>query len=193
MHNIEHYTYSEAVDKKRVQRELDEFVAHEDWQEGASGLPAPIRWVENPVYESYEAAYRAIEDADKGKWYNQMAVRFKDYPRVTKSKELAAISERIKKQDEAVKKIVADASVKNRTSEFIGCPKCGSSLKRELLSGEACPLCRADLRSKTNIERIAKAKAKSAELGALYRETETKLERKQKPTVKWLVKIEYHT
>lgn len=38
-HNIHYATYRENVNKKIVQNEWDEYAAHEDWQEGCSGLP----------------------------------------------------------------------------------------------------------------------------------------------------------
>ena len=192
-HNIEYYVYGEKVDKKRVQAELDNYVAHADWGEGASGLPNPIRWEDYRVYEDRETAEKAIEDADKKRWYNCMAVKFKEYAPVKQSKAISEIAERVKKATENYQKIVNDARVQNRTSTFIGCPKCGSQLKRELIQGQFCPLCRTDLRSNTNIERIKNADQKIKELQKKHRDMVLAEEKKGKPTVKWLVKIEYHT
>lgn len=56
-HNIKYFEYKEDVDRRKVQAELDNYVAHEDWQEGCSGLSSPIRWIEScGVLGSYEDA-----------------------------------------------------------------------------------------------------------------------------------------
>ena len=76
MHNICHYVYDENVDRNRVQKSLDEFVAMADWQEGCKGLDKPIRWLDSKgVYPDENAALRAVDQFDRG-WYDQLAVRF---------------------------------------------------------------------------------------------------------------------
>lgn len=83
-HNIKHLTYKEDVDRKKVQANLDNYVAHEDWEEGCSGLNSPIRWIENcGVLNSYDEALAYINSHDKG-WYDSLAVRFKDCDGKTK-------------------------------------------------------------------------------------------------------------
>ena len=42
-HNIKYFEYKEDVDRRKVEAQLDNYVAHEDWQEGCSGLNSPIR------------------------------------------------------------------------------------------------------------------------------------------------------
>lgn len=193
MHNIEFYEYPQNVNRGKVQKELDNLVAHVDWQEGAKGLPNPIQWVERTIYDDRDAAEKAIEIADKNRWYNCMAVLFKEYPRPKPSKELIDLRERIKKIRDAYSKLNDEVSIQNRKSEFIGCPNCGSSLRREKLTGQNCPLCRTDLRSKTSLERLAKAKQKIMDMEVQIIKKEKEIERKGKPVVKWLVKIEFHT
>ena len=46
-HNIHYATYPENINKQVVQYEWDEYAAHEDWQEGCSGLPGKIRWIDH--------------------------------------------------------------------------------------------------------------------------------------------------
>ena len=199
-HNIHTETYPLNVNKRAVQAHMDEIVIHEDWQEGASGTPTDIRWLDR-TFETLEDAENFIEEEDKRIWYNCMAVKYKSIPEeaVRKSKPTkkeADLTSAINAQSENIKKIIAQASIQNRTSEYIGCEECGSKLKRVLLRSEYCPLCRADLRSKTNIERINNAQKKLDELKKRCKaETDKRLAAlaKIKHEVRWLVKIEYHT
>lgn len=40
-HQIYYQTYSEKVNKQQVQHYWDNYAAHEDWQEGCTGLSEP--------------------------------------------------------------------------------------------------------------------------------------------------------
>ena len=51
-----------------------------------------------------------------------------------------------------------------RTSEFIGCQKCGSKLKRIYLKSTYCPLCGEDLRSKTVQDTLQRYRIRIKEL-----------------------------
>ena len=189
MHNIIHRSYPENVNKASVQKELDHLAAMEDWQEGCSGLGSPIRWIDVTLAD-YDHALQYIEDHDNG-WYDQLAVKYKDYPRSTKmSKAMADLRTRFDAAVASKNKIAQDGSIKNRTSEYIGCPKCGSKLKASYLRGESCPLCRADLRSPTTLDRLNKAQQRMEEL---QRKMEEQHKKETKPVVRWLVKAEYHT
>ena len=188
-HNIRYEDYKLDVDKKKVQASWDEYVQHEDWQEGASGLPMPIRWVDS-IFESYDDARKYIEREDERTWYNCMAVKYKEYKRNPNSKAILDLDKRIKDQYDNIEKIKKEASIKNRTSKYIGCPACGSSLSSEHLHGEKCPLCGNDLRSPTNLNRIANANRKYNDL--LTKRAE-QIKKDNKPEIRWLVKIEYHT
>lgn len=57
-HEIRYADYAENVNPKKVQDDWNNYVAHEDWQEGASGA-SPIRWI-NQTCDSYEAAENFI-------------------------------------------------------------------------------------------------------------------------------------
>ena len=129
-HNIMHEDYPLNVDKNRVQESWDEYVRHADWGEGASGLPNPIRWIDR-TFDNYEAARAFIEKEDEHHWYNCMAVKYKavkyDSLRQSKrSKKEEELTAAIKAQMDNLNKIEKAASIQNRTSEYIGCEKCGS-------------------------------------------------------------------
>lgn len=56
-HNIKYFEYSEDVNRKKAEANINLYVAHEDYQEGCSGLASPIRWIEScGVLGSYEEA-----------------------------------------------------------------------------------------------------------------------------------------
>ena len=76
MHNIKFSSYHCSVSKKQIEKRLDAFVAREDYMEGATGLPSPIRWITNVVCSNETEATEYIQAHDKG-WYDCLAVRYK--------------------------------------------------------------------------------------------------------------------
>lgn len=74
-HNICHFDYHCSNSQKKVERDLDNFVAHEDWQEGATGLPQPIIWIDR-VFPNRDEALGYIKSNDRG-WYDCLAVKYK--------------------------------------------------------------------------------------------------------------------
>ena len=61
-------------------------------------------------------------------------------------------------------KYIEDHSVKTFSAKNIGCKKCGSSLAKEYLKSDVCPLCGTDLRSQSTIDGENQMKAKIDEL-----------------------------
>lgn len=74
-HNTKHLDYHCSVSQKQVQKKLDYYVATEDYQEGASGLPQPIRWI-NHLCKNRDEAMEYIESHDRC-WYDCLAVQYK--------------------------------------------------------------------------------------------------------------------
>ena len=187
-HNIEHFTYPEKVDKKKVQKELDHYAAMEDWQKGCTGLYHDIRWLNGQIYANYDEAEKAIEKFDRGN-YDQLAVRFYHYtpPRDEKvdalKKKVLAAGDEYRKRDFAV-------YPKTVSAAMIGCKKCGSRLAREYLNTNFCPVCRTDMRPEYILKSIEAAKNKMLRAEKEVSEYYTK---KGKKEIQWLVKIEYHT
>ena len=191
MHNIEHYTYDENINRDYVQRELDHHAAMEAYQEGAKGLDKKIRWLENlPVCAGIDEAEEVIKRNDKG-WYDQLAVRYYEpVPSAKPTKTLQALKERVNKSYNRFSVLDHAVYPQSVSSESVGCKRCGSRLSKKYLNQNFCPLCRADLRPKTKLDAIRAAKEKwnQAE-GALKDYIAAHSEKR----VKWLVKIEYHT
>ena len=100
MHNIEYSSYPLNVNRKEVKRQWDEVVSHEDWREGASSLPNPIRWIEDGISNSYDEAEERIKKIDNG-WYDQIAVKYKNY-KPCKTKKYEKLRERFAEAIKAV-------------------------------------------------------------------------------------------
>ncbi len=133
-HNIRYETYKENCNRKAVQQTWDSFVSHEDYQEGATRLDPPIRWIEAPILDSYEEAKEFIRKNDKG-WYDSLAVRFRDYGRDANKpsrrteylhKKLTTLQHKLQSREEKL-------FCENRTAEFVSCPHCHSKLARKYL------------------------------------------------------------
>lgn len=192
-HNIKYADYPENCNKAKVEKDWNTYVAHEDWQEGASGLPSPIRWIDQ-VCDSYEDAHRYIEEHDKG-WYDQLAVKYRHYPTLVKTKKLLDLEQR----STALSKKLYDEECKVRTKEmksaYVSCKKCGSKLSTEFLNSNFCPLCHNDLRSPTTLNSIKRLKeqAKAVKKAADEEYRKCCEKQKKKAEIRWLVKVEYHT
>lgn len=190
-HNIEYYDYPETDGKKEIEAELASYVQHETWQEG--GSMSPIRWLKQSPLPDRDAAEQFIKRHDKG-WYDCLAVRYKE-PVMTQ-----AIRAAQKAEAAAWKKwrdLDNEVYVTTLTSEFISCKACKSRLNRKMLAipkigilGNACPVCHAELRPKSTLERIDRAK-KAAEKASEH--TNEVARKNKKQNVRWLVKVEYHT
>lgn len=196
-HVIEHRSYPENVDRAKVEAEWNYYVSMECWQEGSSGLANPIRWLgERPehICDSYEEAEEYLSKHDKG-WYDQLAVRYRDTVITDAPKSIIELRKRIANEQAKLTSYADAHSVLTFKAEYIGCPVCGSKLSRKHLSGNICPLCRAELRSKTTIETIDRYRSKIKKLQADLAAEETRLQQKMAKTakIKWLVKIEYHS
>ena len=186
MHNIEYYTYPEKSDKRKIYRDLNDYVEYETRHEGGSSLEN-IRW-NDFVCSSYDDANDGIKNHDRG-WYDQLAVKYMS-PVEQKSKKLDELDSKIKEAYEVYAKRNAVVYPKTRKSEFIGCGNYKSRLATRHLTGNFCPVCRADLRPETTLESIAAAKNKwenAKDNRANYVNNHSKKE------INWLVKIEYHT
>ena len=193
MHNVKYGVYKENVNKKQVQDYWDEYAAREDWGEGCSGLNQNIRWIDY-ICEDYDAAYEYIEDHDKG-WYDQLAVKFKEYPDIKYSKKYETLMNRLGEVQKKFNALESKVHYAEVAAKFIGCKKCGSKISSAYIKSNYCPVCKEDLRPATTLETLKKYQEKISQLKKEIKEEEKKLQKKmeKQATIKWLVKIEYHT
>ena len=185
-HNIYYITCDENANRAAI---MDDIAEHA--KRDGDGYSSRFTWHDKiPPYESREKAEEAIKMLDRG-WYDDHAVRFYDYSKAEKTAKMAEYEAKVIELWEGQKKYRAEHSVHTFQAAYIGCPKCGSKLSREYLRGENCPLCRADLRSKTTLDKLKWYDDKIAD----YRNRieEEKRKQKKKAVVKWLIKYEYHS
>lgn len=186
-HIIGYLTYNENVSKTSVTEDIIERAR----RDGDSGYTATIIWHDNiPPFDTEEQAREFIKAHDNG-WYDDHAVRFKDYSKAVKTAKIAEYEAKVIELWEGKKKYEKEHSVHNFQAKYIGCEICGSKLSKSHLTGERCPLCRADLRSKTTLEKIKWYEDKIAD----YRKRieAEKMKQKKNAKIMWLVKYEFHT
>ena len=80
------------------------------------------------------------------------------------TEEINQMAAKLADMESRLVKYIEDHSVKTFSAKNIGCKKCGSSLAKEYLKSDICPLCGADLRSQTTIDGENQMKAKIDEL-----------------------------
>ena len=104
------------------------------------------------------------EDAEKivGSFYIT-AISYRG--EVEDTEEIKSLRIKVNEMKDRIKKFAEENSVKTFASKTIGCKKCGSSLAKDYLKSDVCPLCGNDLRSTTTIERenVLKQKAELME------------------------------
>lgn len=185
-HIINHTVYKENVDKKNVQAEWDDTAAHDDWEEGCSGLAQDIRWISH-VCDCYDDAVAFIKSSDKG-WYDQLAVKFK---KIKNTASLDKANERYtrlaKEYDTMLKNITSLTDVK---ASLLSCRHCNSKIAVSYIKDYRCPVCGEDLRSPTYKDRLTAKKTAVDKAKKLVREEEKKAS--VHGEVCWLVKTEYH-
>ena len=74
-HTIQHYDYPGNADTKKVEQELENYVAKRCFQEG--GHLSKIRWIDSEPCANEDEARIKIEHLDKG-WYDCIAVKYYD-------------------------------------------------------------------------------------------------------------------
>ena len=185
MHNIHYAIYDEKVNRKIVMADIVEHA-----EQDGDGYSSRFTWHDNTKpFESYEKAKAFIDAVDRH-WYDDHAVRFMDYSHV-KSAKVDEYEAKIKELTKAYMEYKKEHSVKTFQAEFIGCKKCGSRLSKQHLRDDQCPLCHADLRSQTTLDKI---KWYQEKIQDYHNRIETeKQKQKSKAKIKWLVKYEYHS
>lgn len=153
-----------------------------------------IRFFDHKIYKDLDEAHDAISEKDNG-WYDQLAVKYYSYEKVNETKTITNLKNRINQKEKELCEYKDKNSVTNRKSTYIGCPNCGSKLKREHMDKfryNTCPLCGSDLSSNTVKKSIINKKENISKMRKKLAKDIKANNQKGKKTVKWLVKIEYH-
>lgn len=193
-HNVDYASFDEKVNRREVQEWGNERAYHAGWEEGATGLISPIRWLENVVCEDYDKAHEYIKRVDKG-WYDQIAVKYRECTIIKSTATLTNLQTRLANEKQKKVDYEKAHSVMAFKAEYVGCPNCGSKIKKSFLRVNSCPVCRAEMRSKTTMETLARYDANIRDLEKQIKAEERKLQEKnlKMSKIKWLVKIEYHS
>lgn len=153
----------------------------------------PLKLLNDDIYDDREAAEERLSDlyGKYGRHYNY-GVRFYDYSGLSGSKKVNEIFRKIHDTREKMIEYNKSHTVRDFKAEYIGCPSCGSKLKRELLRSDLCPLCHTDMRSKTVLDNIARYNSKIKDLERQSRVLQKAEEKKNasKRKVKWLIHAE---
>ena len=189
-HNIEHYSYREGSDLKKIVAGIDEHVRHATYREGGHGLISPIRFVDK-VMADYEEAMDYIKQNDRGN-YDQLAVKYRKLPQGKTSKKIEDLKEKIKAVRQEYIALNSEIPAKSFKAEYIGCRHCGSKINRTYIKSNSCPICHGDMRSETTMKKLESLRAKIEKLSADLQIEERKLAEKF-GEIYWLIKIEYHT
>lgn len=190
MSEIRRLTFDVKTSKKEIEKNCNDIAVRCGEYHGK--LNGKINWYDNRLFKNINEAHNFIDNVAGN--YDQVAVKYLQYPNnLEPSKKMISLKERfdaeLDKQEEYAKK----HSVKTFKASYVGCPKCGSKLNKDLLKSEKCPLCNTDLRSKTTLETLAKYTANANYLQKQYKEEEKKNQEKyiKKAVEKWLVRIEF--
>lgn len=191
MHAKRFFEYYENVDRKIVQNKLNQIAASEtDYpEEDGVDILSPITWYDNVVCENKDSARDLICEIDTG-WYDQIAVKYKEYVPDKKTKALINKEKQVETLSNELYELDHKQYFKNHKSKRITCKKCDSAINKDYIKRHWCPLCGNDLRSKTEIDKVEKKKEKLSNLKKQIKKME--LKNSKKYNVKWLVKIEYH-
>ena len=193
MHELRYLVEKENCNKDAVLTKASKIAdKHGDYE----GQVHSIRWIDRTICDNEDAAREYIRNNDKG-WYDNLAVRFYDYSAVNakKPKKIETLEERVATQRKRLYEIESVPYAKTLTStEYVGCKHCGSKIATKYLRGNHCPVCGADMRPKTTLDRIESTKARIAETEKELNAEMLTWQKKQrdKAQIKWLVKIEYH-
>lgn len=139
--------------------------------------------------DGYDNAMKKIDDLYKeyGR-RNNYGIRYMDYGKVKPTKKMEDMKRQIGELEQKSAAYATEHSVLAFKAEFVGCPCCGSKLKRERLKTDKCPLCGTDMRSKTTIETLNGYRSKIRELEKRIRTEENK--QKGRAEMRWMVHAE---
>lgn len=150
---------------------------------------------DNVICDSWDDAVKWIDDHDKG-FYDDHAVRYRKNTTATAA--MRNKNEQINRIRESYNSFLESAKLKNRKSEYITCPECGSKINIPALvkyCGEnmnSCPLCGTSLWSKSTKERNHSFLQRIEKAEREYKELEAKNNKKSSKELGWCVKVEVH-
>lgn len=144
----------------------------------------------HPICKDFEEAVEVCDKYSAGGFYSDYAVRFYDTDAVKESKKVENLKARISELRIKQSEYGNTHSVKLQKAAKIGCKKCGSSIAKNYLKSERCPVCGNDLRAEYILERLRKF---DADINKIEKDIRVEKQKQaSKAPVKWCVKVSVH-
>lgn len=186
------------MDKKKIQQKCDVYGDHNcaleerGWIMGL-GLGSYVNFT-NQVFDSYDEAADYLYTTTGN--YRQTAVKYKVYPPTKETQSIRDLKRRIKEYHDRISEL-NKPHFHNVKSATVKCKCCGSSLSTTYCGksySNNCPVCKAELRPQSVLDKIKKYKSTLGELDKKLKTEIKKENAKQEKKVKlrWLVCCEVH-
>lgn len=185
MHQIIFENFSEKTSISEINDYVKKYVNSHGDRYGTTR----VNVLDNAICSNYEEAYDKINNAQNG-FYEGWAVKFYDYSNITPTKRINELVDKKAETKQNKAAYIEAHSIHTFKANLIGCPKCGSKLKKDFLRTNYCPVCHSDLRSETTLETIKRYDARIEKYEKMI--TDEKMKQKKQAKIMWLVKFEYH-
>ena len=143
----------DTVYRKKVEN-LEFIIEHQEEEYGNDTHGWNSRIEDEELNEIYECGIKEISVKDAYDKFEKVVKEYNRLNELLQPNEEILLKRKIEALDERIRTYQDKHSIKRLQSEFIGCKNCGSKLARRLLIKEDCPVCHADLRSKTTVETL---------------------------------------
>lgn len=192
-HMIRMETYEENVSKSKVQKDFDEWASQLGRKEGVRALNGQIHWL-NKTFNTHDDANNYIEKYYNNGYYEQVAVKYLEYPKNIQTKQFKDLNKRYIKSLMKYNELSSKIHYKNVKAQFVSCPNCLSKINKNFISSNSCPICQGEMRPKSTLEMIARHKTVLKDLSnqILVEKISFEQKAKKQAKIKWLVKAEAH-
>lgn len=185
-------TFNEKTKRTEMEYEIENSLNHMRGYMKPVHLPLKLLY-DVPVQLDYESAESMLSAlyTEYGRKCNY-GIRYYENEDIKETKKLQILRVRISDVENKIKEYSGKHSVMAFKAEYIGCPGCGSKLKKNLLKTEVCPLCKTDMRSATTKDTLCKYNEKLKDLKKQAKEEEKKLKQKKQKSadVMWIIHAE---
>lgn len=133
----------------------------------------PFRRFDEKVFASREDAYAFVSGKDTRDY--TYVVPFYSSEGIKETAKLKGLRARLAAAQTKKDDYERAHSVLSFKAEYVGCPNCASKLRKKFLSGDKCPVCRADMRSETTLNTLKRYSENIRKLNGEIRAEEDKL------------------
>lgn len=196
-HAIQMLTFPAEMSRDKIKAECNEWGSCncDPYERGGfhGGLPSEVKFTDR-LFDNYDAAYEYLEGTTGS--YREIAVKYLEYPPMKPSKAAEDLDRRITEYHKRINALDAPhyKGVKQAT---VKCKHCGSSLATKFCGDtyrNTCPVCRADLRPQSVLDKIDSYTATVKDLKKKLKAEVDKQNMKNRKSakVRWMVCCEVH-